>query len=98
MIKVECQSDILQLANNLSLLYDSVIPDKRTFLTDNCLQLQRSMEEKAKMRSELGRMAVSSPTLTSNIHHCTVIHRGADVIALDSCTRLEETVYRTSNP
>ena len=50
------------------------------------------------MRAEFERMEVSSPTHISNLHHCTVIHRGADVIALDSCTRLEETVYRTSNP
>jgi len=51
-----------------------------------------------KRRVKFERLAVSSPTLTSNIHHCTVMHRGADVTALDSGTRLEETVYRTSNP
>jgi len=55
-------------------------------------------EETINMRTEFESMAVSSPTHISNLHHCTVIHRGAHVIALDSCTSLEQTVYRTSNP
>ena len=46
------------------------------------------------MLAEYERMEVSSPTHISNLHHCTVIHRGADVIASDSCTRLELSTER----
>ena len=51
--KVECQSDILQWANNLLLLYDSVIRDKRRFLRRNGLLLQ---EDKPKEIAEWKRV------------------------------------------
>ena len=44
------------------------------------------------------RMRVGPPTHISNLQPCTVVHRGADVTSLDSCTSLEQTVYQTSNP
>jgi hypothetical protein len=87
--KVECQSDILQWFNNLLLLYDSVIWDKRRILRRNGLLLQ---EDKPKEIAEWKRVINDykqkleelqqeqqsfkvSPTQSSNLHHYTVMHQ-----------------------
>ena len=95
--KLECQFDILQWANNLLLLYDSVIRDERTFLIRNGLLLQEDIcneiKELAEINSEHRQKAIElqqevqsikvSPRMhSSNLHHSTVIHHGADVLSL----------------
>ena len=62
---VECKPDILHWFNNALLLYDSVIRDKRSFLTGNGLLLQEEtwaegVEERIRRNIEFERVRMQA--------------------------------------
>jgi hypothetical protein len=67
-----------------------VLQDKHSFVTGHGLLLQeqqlRIFENRHEyLRERLPVLEVSLPMHSSNLHHSTVIHHGADILSLDYC-------------